>query len=93
MVKRTHMCYYDADGDKDYDAYVNYEYEGEKYKDVHLSYHDFSMKEGKKIKIRIDPDNPTKVYASSYLFLFGWFCLIMGGIGVYAMNQYVIRNK
>ena len=83
----------DADGDKDYDAYVNYKYEGKEYKDVHLSYYSMSMKEGKEIKIHINPDNPTKVYASSYLFLFGWFCIIMGAIGLYAMNLDVIRYK
>lgn len=83
----------DADGDEDYDAYVDYVYKGKKYTDVHLSYYSLSMREGKKIKIYIDPNNPTSISGANYLMLFGGFFLAIALVGFYAMNQNVIHKK
>lgn len=50
--------YRDSDGDRHYTAYVNYEFDGEYYYDVALSSYSSSMREGKEVKVLVDPENP-----------------------------------
>lgn len=55
----------------DYDVYIDYEFEGKQYDDVSYNYHDSSMTEGKEINIKVDEDDPTKIYYSSQYMLMG----------------------
>ena len=66
-------------------AHVSYEYDGELYEDIALSsYNGFTMKDGKKITVYINPDKPewpktTDLTMIVVLIIFGGLC-IAGGL-------------
>lgn len=53
--------HWDSDGDSDYDVFVDYSYEGEKYHDVLLNFYSSTMYQGKEIDILVDPKNPGRI--------------------------------
>ena len=61
----------DSDSD-DYKVYLNYTYEGEDYKDVYYRVYSAFMFVGKKINIKIDENDPTKIYYSSEYMMIGY---------------------
>lgn len=71
--------YRDSDGDRHYQAYVDYEYQGQKYNDVNLNSYSSSMYVGKEITLKIDPENPRKVKTPHSDLLVS---IILGGMGI-----------
>lgn len=71
--------YYDSDHDRHFRVYVNYEYQGQEYKHVHLNSYSSSMYEGKEITLKVDPENPGRV-KTPHSDLFA--CIILGIMGV-----------
>ena len=71
-----------GDEDDSKTVYVDYTYKGNKYKNIALSYSDFTMKEGKEINIYVDPNEPTKIYGWKTSLLFGAF---FTGFGVFVL--------
>ena len=63
--------------ERSWHAHVNYEYDGKKYTDIALtSFNAFTMKNGKKYRILIDPAHPDRPMTTSFgmdgiLLLFG----------------------
>ncbi len=53
--------YRDMDGDRHHVAYVDYEYQGKKYRNIKLGTYTNGMYEGKEIDLKIDPENPGRV--------------------------------
>ena len=66
----------DSDSD-DHKVYLNYTYEGEEYKDVYYRVYSDFMYVGKKIKIKIDENDPTKIYYSSDNITMGLFFIVL----------------
>ncbi|MBR4083329.1 MAG: DUF3592 domain-containing protein [Lachnospiraceae bacterium] len=75
----TIESYRDSDGDRHHRVYVDYEYQGRKYKDVRLNSYNSSMREGKEIILKLDPDNPEKVRTLHGNLIAS---VIMGGMGL-----------
>lgn len=48
-----------------YKPYISYEYEGAKFTDVRYKTYKSSMDEGENIQIKIDKDDPSKIYYAS----------------------------
>lgn len=61
----------DSDSD-DHKVYLNYIYEGEEYKDVYYRVYSDFMGVDKKINIKIDENDPTKIYYSSEYMMIGY---------------------
>lgn len=71
--------YRDSDGDRHYTAYVDYEYEGQEYLDVRLSYYSSSMDVGDVISLKIDPEKPGRVKAKNESL---FACIMLGVLGI-----------
>lgn len=71
---------YHGDGDSDYDVYVSYFVDGESYTEE-LNTYNSSMREGKKITIYYNPDNPKEIISSDSSIIVIIF-LIIGGVFV-----------
>lgn len=71
--------YRDMDGDRHRRAYVDYEYEEREYRHVELGFYLSTMRLGKEITVKIDPDDPGRAKASGES-LFG--SIIMGIMGI-----------
>lgn len=71
--------YRESDGDIGHHVFVDYEYDGVEYKEMPLNYYSSSMRQGKKISINIDPDEPSHILASGFNMIFGG---IFGGSGL-----------
>ena len=71
--------YRDADGDRHYQAYVDYSYQGRLYTKVRLNYYSSGMYEGEEIELKIDPQNPRNAKAKNSYLVAG---LILSGMGV-----------
>lgn len=63
-----------------HDVFVEYEYEGNYYYDVKLSFYSSSMYMGKTITVLIDPDNPRHAQAKSGMFFGPILVSVMGVI-------------
>ncbi len=74
----TRIETYRSGDDTKHRAYVSYEYEGEDYNNISLSYYSSGMHEGQRYEIYIDPANPTnpKVKSNALIIIF----MLMGGI-------------
>ncbi len=70
----------DHDGDVHYDVYVDYEFDGKEYKEVHLSTYSSSMYEGKEIELFIDPEKPSRPKVPGADLIAGIICAVMGAI-------------
>lgn len=71
---------YHGDGDSDYDVYVSYFVDGNSYNEE-LNTYNSSMREGKKITIYYNPDNPKEIMSSDSSIIVIIF-LIIGGVFV-----------
>ena len=61
-AKITKISIQETNSDEDSESkqvFVSYEYKGKQYNDIPLSYSDFTMVKGQKIKIHLDPQSPT----------------------------------
>ena len=58
--------YYDSDDEKSHNAYIDYEYSGEKYEHVYINAYNSSMHVGKSIKVYVNTINPAEVRYLSY---------------------------
>ena len=62
----TNINIQETNSDEDSESkqvYVSYEYKGKKYENIPLSYSDFTMVTGQRIKVHLDPKTPTYVYS------------------------------
>lgn len=59
-------------------VYIEYEYNGREYYDIPLDYYSSGMYEGKKMDVKVDPENPTHITSSVGMILGGAF----GGFGL-----------
>ena len=67
-------------------AHVDYEYNGQTYTDIPLNmFNQFTMRDGGKTNILVVPQDPTRVYSTSYL-LYG-VILAFGALGVAAGSK------
>lgn len=77
-VESVLTIYYARDNDKK--AKVSYEYNGKQYTDKVLSsFNAFTMKDGKKYTIYINPENPEKPHTTSFAL-----DIIFAGMGAFA---------
>ncbi len=68
--------YRNGEREKDYDVYIDYTYNEEKFTNISYPVYSSGMKEGKQIEVTINPSNPTEFYTStSDMFLGGGFML------------------
>ena len=70
--------YRDSDGDRHYQVYVDYVYEGREFTEVRLNTYTSSMYEGKEIALKIDPENPGKVKTPHSNMIAGIILAVMG---------------
>lgn len=70
--------YRDRDGDRDYDVYVSYKYEGVEYVDIPFNEYNSGMYEGDLITLLVNPNNPTKIRSVNGDFIAGIIMIIMG---------------
>lgn len=77
-IDRIEYLYDEPDGTGK-DVYVSYVYDGIEYKDIRLNYYSSSMKEGKKINVRIDPKNPSHLSAYSVMWI---LCIVLSVLGL-----------
>lgn len=68
----------DSDGDIDYDVYVSYTYDGERYEDIWLNFWSSGMSEGENMTLYCNPGDPTSPHSPSSDYLGGALLLFMG---------------
>ena len=70
----TNINIQETNSDEDSESkqvYVSYEYKGKKYENIPLSYSDFTMITGQRIKVHLDPKTPTYLYSWKVKFRIG----------------------
>lgn len=72
--------YRDPDGDRHYQVYVDYDYQGQEFTDVPLHTYSSNMYEGKEIALKVDPENPGKVKTLHSNMIIGIILVGMGAI-------------
>ncbi len=70
--------YRDSDGDRHYQVYVDYDYQGHEFTDVRLGTYSSSMYEGKEITLKVDPENPGRVKTPYSNMIAGIILAVMG---------------
>lgn len=70
--------YRDSDGDRHYQVYVDYDYQGREFSDVRLGTYTSSMYEGKEITLKVDPENPRRVSTPHSNMIAGIMLAVMG---------------
>ena len=73
-AKITKISIQETNSDEDSESkqvYVSYEYKGKKDENIPLSYSDFTMITGQRIKVHLDPKTPTYVYSWKVKFIIG----------------------
>ncbi len=69
-----------ASREVDYYVYISYEFKGKKYEDIEYDAYSFGVSEGKTITVKVDENNPTHVYTSSWNMAGGIFMLVCSAI-------------
>lgn len=86
--------YYDSDGERQYRAYVRYDYAGVTYEDVYLDVYSSDMCKGRKVTVLCNPYNPYDIKVKngipSMTMVFKVFCgiFIVIGIGMIVVPIY-----
>lgn len=70
--------YWDSDGDRHHQVYVDYDYQGREFTDVRLGTYSSSMYEGKEITLKVDPENPRNVKTPHSSMIAGIILAVMG---------------
>lgn len=83
-----------VDGDREYTAYVDYTYDGKRYKSVKLSEYSSLMYEGDRIELYADRDRPDRVSVKSMIYFVPILLFGLGAVfAVLGMIPIVIRRK
>ncbi|MBR3824066.1 MAG: DUF3592 domain-containing protein [Lachnospiraceae bacterium] len=72
--------YWDSDGDRHYQVYVDYDFQGHEFTDIRLGTYTSSMYEGKEITLKVDPENPGKVKTPHSYMIAGIILAVLGVI-------------
>ena len=77
----------------DHDVYINYVYNNQQFNDVRYSYYDSSMSKGNTITIKVDENNPSKIYYAAQNMTMGaifmGMSVVMGLIVVFVGKRRV----
>ena len=83
--------YTDSDGDRHYEVSVNYEYNGEQYKDIPTNFWETGMYVGEVIDIYCHKDNPTQMRHGSIMIILP--CILFGmGLLFTLFSAFPIHN-
>ncbi len=72
--------YYDSDGEAQHEVYVKYVIDDELYEDVRLGYYSSGMREGQKVAVWYNPEDPWEIRSKEGSSFGSLLLIIMGGV-------------